>query len=134
MFANHLANLPQFAALFVAGALLLAAFWALYTLATPHDELALLRAGNVSAALMLAGAMLGYALPLGVALARSMDLMQLAQWGVVALIVQFAAYLLLRLSQRELHEAILQDRVSVALWAATLSLCAGILNAGAQLA
>lgn len=134
MIANYLTTLPQFAMLFAAGMLLLAAFWALYTLVTPHDELALIRAGNLSAALMLAGAMIGYALPVGVALARSADLMQLAQWGGVALVVQFGAYLAVRLLHRGLHEAILQDRVPVALWAATMSLCAGIVNAGAQFA
>ncbi|GMU43438.1 MAG: hypothetical protein IT479_08645 [Xanthomonadales bacterium] len=90
MYSNYLATLPQFALLYAAGLLLLAAFWALYTWVTPHDELA------PSAALMPAGAMLGCAHRL-----RS-------------------------------HAAILQDRISVALWAATISLCAGILNAGAQ--
>lgn len=131
---NYLSNLPEFAAFFAVGLLLLAVFWALYTLATPHSELELIRAGSVSAAVMLAGAMLGFAIPVAVAMARSEDLMQLAQWGGIALVVQFAAYLALRLLHRDLHEAIAQDRLSVAVWAATLSLCAGIINAGAQLA
>ena len=131
---NYLSTLPEFAAFFATGLLLLATFWALYTLVTPHAELALIRAGSVSAAVMLAGSMLGFAIPVAVAMARSEGVMQLAQWGGIALIVQFAAYLMLRLTHRDLKEAIEQDRLSVALWAATLSLCAGILNAGAQLA
>lgn len=131
---NYLSNLPEFAAFFAVGLLLLATFWALYTLATPHRELELIRAGSVSAAVMLAGAMLGFAIPVAVAMASSEDFMQLAQWGAVALVVQFAAYLALRLLHRGLHEAIEQDRLSVAVWAATMSLCAGIINAGAQLA
>jgi putative membrane protein len=133
MTANYLTTLPAFASFFGMGLLLLALFWGLYTLATPHAELELIRAGNVSAAVMLAGAMIGFALPVAVAMARSEDLMRLAQWGSVALIVQFGTYLALRLMHRGLHEAIEQDRLSVALWAATLSLCAGLLNAGAQL-
>ena len=131
---NYLSNLPEFAAFFATGLLLLATFWALYTLITPHSELALIRAGSLSAAVMLAGSMLGFAIPVTVAMARSEDVMQLAQWGGIALIVQFGVYLVLRLSHRDLHEAIEQDRLSVAFWAATLSLCAGIVNAGAQLA
>jgi len=134
MIPNYLSNLPEFVAFFATGVLLLGVFWALYTLATPHSELQLIGMGNVSAAVMLAGAMLGFALPVAVAMAKSEDVMQLAQWGGVALIVQFGAYLCLRLLNRGLHEAIEQDRLSVALWAATLSLCAGIINAGAQLA
>jgi len=129
--SNYLSTLPAFAAFFAMGILLLAAFFALYTLVTPHSELELIRAGSVSAALMLAGSMLGFAIPVAVAMARSENVMQLAQWGGIALIVQFAAYLVLRLTHRQLHEAIEQDRLSVALWAATLSLCAGIINAGA---
>ncbi len=134
MMSNYLSSLPQFAVFLAAGFLLLALFWTLYTFVTPHDELALIRAGNVSAAIMMAGAMLGFALPVAVAMARSEDLMQLAQWGSVALLVQFCAYVLLRLMHRGLHQAIEQNQVSVALWAATLSLSAGIINAGAQLA
>ena len=129
--SNYLSTLPAFAAFFAMGILLLAAFFALYTLVTPHSELELIRAGSVSAALMLAGSMLGFAIPVAVAMARSENVMQLAQWGGIALIVQFAAYLVLRLTHRQLHEAIEQDRLSVALWSATLSLCAGIINAGA---
>jgi putative membrane protein len=134
MMANYLTNLPEFALFFAIGILLLAVFWSLYTLATPHSEIELIRAGSVSAAVMLAGSMLGFAIPVAVAMARSEDAMQLAQWGGIALAVQFGAYLALRLLHRDLHEAIAQDRLSVAVWAATLSLCAGIINAGAQLA
>lgn len=132
--SNYLSTLPHFALILAVGFVLLALFWSLYTFATPHDELALIRAGNVSAAIMLAGAMLGFALPVGVAMAKSQDLMELAQWGSVALLVQFAAYVVLRLMHRGLHRAIEQNQVSVALWAATMSVCAGIVNAGAQLA
>lgn len=134
MMSNYLSTMPHFASFFGVGILLLALFWTLYTFATPHDDLALIRAGNVSAAIMLAGAMLGFALPVGVALAKSADLMQLAQWGSVALLVQIAAYVLLRLMHRGLHQAIEQDQLSVAVWAATMSLSAGIVNAGALLA
>ena len=131
MMSNYLSHLPQFAAFLAIGLLLLAVFWSFYTFATPHRELELIRAGNVSAAVMLAGAMLGFALPVAVAAARSEHVMQLAQWGGIALMVQLGVYLALRLLHRDLHAAIEQDRLSVAVWAATLSLCAGIINAGA---
>jgi len=131
---NYLAELPHFLAFLGMGLLLLGVFWSLYTLVTPYDEIVLIKAGNSSAAVILAGAVLGFAIPVGVAMAKSGTVMQLAQWGAVSLIVQFAAYLILRLLHRELHDAIQQDRLSVALWGATLSLGAGIINAGAQLA
>lgn len=131
---NYLAELPHFFAFLGMGLLLLTVFWALYTLVTPYDELDLIRAGNVSAAIILAGAIIGFALPIGVALHKSETVLELAQWGVVALAVQFLVYLLLRLIHRDLHHAIEQDRIAVAVWGATMSLSAGIINAGAQLA
>lgn len=134
MMPNYLSGLPHFMAFLGMGLLLLTVFWSLYTLLTPYNELELIKAGNTSAALILAGAVLGFALPVGVAMSKSDTVMQLAQWGGVALIVQLAVYLLLRVVHRELHHAIEQDRIAVALWAATLSLSAGIVNAGAQLA
>lgn len=132
MMPNYLSTLPQFLALFATGVLLLTVFWSLYTLVTPHRELELIRAGNLSAAVMLAGAMLGYALPVAVAMARSEGIWALAQWGAVALVVQLLTYAGQRWLLRGLHEAICQDRLSVALWVATLSVSMGLLNAGAQ--
>lgn len=133
MMPNYLSTLPAFLAFFAMGILLLGVFWSLYTLATPHDEMALIRSGNVSAAVMKAGAMLGFALPVAVAMGKSESVMQLAQWGGVALLVQFGTYLVLRLMHRDLHGAIERNELSVAIWAATMSLSAGMVNAGAQL-
>jgi len=134
MMPNYLAELPHFFAFLGMGLLSLTVFWSLYTLVTPYDELALIKAGNLSAAIILAGAVIGFAIPIGVAMSKSETVMELAQWGAVALLVQMLAYLVLRLVHRDLHHAIEQNRVSVALWGATLSLAAGIVNAGAQLA
>ncbi len=134
MMPNYLAELPHFFAFLGMGLLQLTVFWSLYTLVTPYNELDLIKAGNVSAAIILAGAMLGFAVPIGVAMKKSETVMELAQWGVVALLVQFVVYLVLRLAHRDLHHAIEQDRISVAVWGASLSLAAGIVNAGAQLA
>ncbi len=134
MIPNYLTELPQFLALLGMGVLLLGVFYSLYTFLTPHSELALIFEGNTAAAIMLAGAMLGFALPVAVSLAHSSSVMALAQWGASAMVVQLAAYAALRLLHRGLHTAIEQNRVSIALWAATMSLALGMLNAGAQLA
>ncbi len=134
MMPNYLSELPQFLSLLAMGVLLLGVFFSLYTFLTPHSELTLIFEGNTAAATMLAGAMIGFSLPVGASLANSSSVMALAQWGFAALVVQLAAYALLRLIHRGLHAAIEQNRVSVALWAATMSIALGILNAGAQLA
>lgn len=134
MIPNYLSQLPEFLAVFAMGALLQALYWSVYTAITPQRELDLIWSGNVAAAVMMGGAMLGYAIPLLAAMASSRELMGLAQWGAVALVVQLAAYLILRVLHRDLTRAIEEGRLSVAIWAATMSVVAGLINAGAILA
>jgi putative membrane protein len=50
-------------------------------------------------------------------------------WGVVAMIVQLAIYALARITQPQLATAITEDRVSVAIVLAGVSLGVGVLNA-----
>jgi putative membrane protein len=132
MLPNYLQALPQFLFYLGAGILLLALFWSLYTYLTPHDEIGLIRAGNNSAALLLVGALLGFLIPLAKAIGMHTTVMALAQWALVALLVQLAVYVLLRLLWRGLHEDILADRVPVALLCGFLSVAAGVLNAAAM--
>jgi putative membrane protein len=57
----------------------------IYVIMTPHKELALIRAGNPSAALAFAGVVVGLAIPLGSCLAYAFGLWDLVIWGVVTL-------------------------------------------------
>jgi putative membrane protein len=130
MFDPVLASLPAFAGYFAAAALLLAAFLALYILITPYSEVALIREGNVAAAICLAGAMVGYALPIAVAVAVSHSLTTMVGWGVVACAVQLVVYAAARFALPGLNRAIPQGQIASAIFLASLSLAAGILNAG----
>lgn len=130
MFDPVIASLPAFAGYFATAAVLLAVFLALYLYVTPYDELALIREGNVAAAVSLAGAMIGYALPIAVAVAVSHSLAVMAGWGVVACIVQLLAYVVARLAQPQINQAIPQGKVASGIFLASLSFAVGILNAG----
>jgi putative membrane protein len=72
------------------------AIWALgiglYMSVTPHDEIALVRAGNTAAGLSFGAAVLGIALPIAATLASSHSLIDLAVWGGTALIIQLGAF------------------------------------------
>jgi putative membrane protein len=58
---------------------------------TPHDEVALVRAGNPTATVPLAGAVVGFALPVGAPPSRSRwNLLGAAVWAVVALGAELA--------------------------------------------
>lgn len=129
MFDTVLNSLPAFATYFAAAAAIVAGFVALYALITPYNELALIRDGNVAAAVSLAGALMGIALPVAVAVAVSHNLMAMVGWGVVACLVQLVAYLAARLALPHLALDIPQGRLASAIFLAAISVGVGILSA-----
>lgn len=71
-----------------------------YIMLTPHREVALVREGNVAAAVSLGGILLGLAIPLSVSLKASTNLIDLMLWGAATLVVQL---LISRLADLVLH-------------------------------
>jgi putative membrane protein len=71
-----------------------------YIMLTPQKEVALVREGNLAAAVSLGGILLGLAIPLAASLKVSANLTDLTLWGVAALVVQL---LISRLTDLVLH-------------------------------
>ena len=132
MLPNYLSALPHFLSYFAMAALLLGVFWSMYTFLTPHDELALIRQGNISAATALVGALIGFALPVAAALLHSVSIMALIQWSLVAMALQLGVYALLRLMMPQLGASIAADRPAASILLAGISIVCGILNAAAM--
>lgn len=129
---EYLSTFPAFATYFGTGVLLCAAFVLVYLLLTPQREIALIRGGNVCAALCLGGALIGFALPLSSAIAHSVNIADLALWGAVALAVQTGAYLVVRFWFRDLRAHVEADRVAVGVMVAAVCIAVGLLNAAAM--
>ncbi len=129
---TDLSTLPAFAAYFGLGVLFLAVFCTVHVWLTPQREFALIRHGNVAAAISLGGAMLGFVAPMSSAIAHSVSLLDLALWGLVALIVQWLAHLSIRLLVHDLAAQIEADNRAVATFAATVALAVGFVNAAAM--
>lgn len=127
--ANFLTMLPNFLAYFGVATVLLAFFLLIYLNATPYKEITLIRGGNAAAAVSLSGTLLGYALPIANVIAHSDTLLDLALWGIVAGVVQLAAYFVARLALPQLNEDIPAGRLAPATFLAALSLTVGIINA-----
>jgi len=108
---------------------LLVAFSWLYDKVTPYDEMQLIRDGNTAAAVAYSGAIIGLALPLGSAVAHSVNPIDMLIWGVVALAVQVLVYFLVRRLLPHLNSNIPENKVAPAILLATISLAAGIINA-----
>ncbi|MCG2575420.1 DUF350 domain-containing protein [Dechloromonas sp. XY25] len=130
MFDPVISSLPAFAGYFATALALLVVFVVLYIFVTPYSELALIRDGNTAAAVSLGGAVVGYALPIAVAVVTSHNIMTMVGWGVVACVVQLLVYVVARLALPQINLAIPQGKVASGIFLASLSLGIGILNAG----
>ncbi|MFC4526862.1 DUF350 domain-containing protein [Dyella halodurans] len=128
----ELSTLPAFAAYFGFGVCFLALFCTVHIWLTPQRELELIRHGNQAAAISLVGALLGFAAPLASAMAHSVSMLDLAVWGVVALVVQWLAHVAMRLLIHDLAAQIESDNRAVAVLAAGVAVAVGVVNAAAM--
>lgn len=124
-----LAAIVGYATHLIAAALLLGAFFVLYTKLTPFDELALIHAGKASAALSLGGALIGFSLTLGSSIVHNATLMEVIAWAILAMIVQCLVY---TIASRVLHTVSAEIEAGNAAMGGlmgSISLVAGIVNA-----
>lgn len=129
MIVHSISTLPSFLAYLALALLILAVFLRVYVTVTPYREFALIREGNLAAAVSLAGTIIGFALPVADVIRNSKDLVDLAVWSVVACLVQLLAYLAARLTMPHLAEDIPAGKVAPALFLAALSVGVGLINA-----
>ena len=94
---DSFAGFDDFLVYLAVALLLLYSFVWLYIRVTPWREMALIRAGNMAAAFSLSGAILGFIVPLASAIQHSVSLVDMAIWGVIALVVQIAAFVVVKL-------------------------------------
>ncbi|WP_193184106.1 DUF350 domain-containing protein [Nisaea sediminum] len=129
--SSLLAGFPYFAAHFGAAVAMLFVGAMIYVRITAHDEMALIRQGNVAAALSLAGAIVGLALPLAFCLAGSVSILDIVIWGSVTLIIQILAFRLVDLAVKNLSERIEQGEIGPAVLLVSVKLSVASLNAAA---
>jgi putative membrane protein len=107
----------------------LAVFVALYIRVTPYREIALIREGNMAASFSLSGALLGFIVPLASAVQHSVGLVDMAIWGVIAMVVQLLTFVVVRLLIPSLTQDIPANKGSAGFFLGSLSLGVGLLNA-----
>lgn len=129
-----LSGTGAFALSFLVSLVLLAVFVSLYSLVTAHREMRLIRSGNKAAALSLGGAIVGFVIPVGKAVAQSVDLTDLVVWAAVAFVAQVLAYAIAAASMPHLSRSIEQDHIASGILLAALAVSIGTLNAAAMTA
>jgi putative membrane protein len=103
----------------------------IYTIMTPHKELALIRAGNPSASLAYGGVIVGLAIPLGSCLAHSFGLFDLLIWGVVTLLIQLLAFRFADIFLRDLPRRIAEGDVAAAVFLMSIKIALALILSGA---
>jgi len=104
---------------------------AVYTRITPHDEIKLIRHGNVAAAISFSGAVLGLAIPLAFCLAASVGVWDILIWGVVTLILQLLALRVIEAVMQGMSHRIEAGEVGPAILLFAVKLSVAAINAAA---
>jgi putative membrane protein len=119
-----LSGLADFFIFFVIAVALVALYLITYTLATAHNEFALIRRNVISAAVALGLSLVGFALPLASAIVHAQNVLDCVVWGLVALVVQILAYWMVRLLLPDLSQRIASGEMAAALILGAASLAA----------
>lgn len=85
-----------------------------YVKITPHHEFQLVRDGNASAGLSLAGVVIGMAMPLAFSLAASVNELDIVFWGLVVIALQLLAFVAAHLMLRDLSRRIENNEMASA--------------------
>jgi putative membrane protein len=129
------ASALAFLVAFVAAGLFTVAFKILYQWVTPYNEGALIREGNVAAALALGGALVGYVLPLASALSNTVSLVEFCAWAALAGVLQIAAFTLVRVVvMKDVAARIEKGEIAAGVYLMSISLAVGVLNAACMTA
>ena len=129
---TSLLGVPNFLLYMAVGAALLALFMMVYIKITTHDELALIREGNLTASVALSGTMIGFVIPLSKSMAQAASVPDMVIWGALAFSVQLLAYFVVRMMVPGLTQKIESNTLAAGMLLAAGSIACGLLNAAAM--
>ena len=128
---SFLAGIPFLLSHFGVTVLMLVIGVFIYMWITSHDERALIREGNTAAAISLAGAILGLAIPLAFCMASSVNVYDIVIWGIVTLVIQLAPFWIIDIWLRDLSKRIEEGQVGTAILLVSVKLAVASINAAA---
>jgi putative membrane protein len=126
---DSFAGFDDFLVYLAVALVLLAIFIALYVRVTPYREFALIREGNMAASFSLSGSVLGFVIPLSSAIQHSVSLVDMALWGLIAMLVQIAAFVGVKLLLPSITQDIPANKGAQGFFLGCMSLAVGVLNA-----
>ncbi|KKC98836.1 MULTISPECIES: DUF350 domain-containing protein [Photobacterium] len=131
LLTQSLAGLGSFIIYFAISIVFLMLFKVIFVRITPYDEWKLVKEEkNTAAAITLSGSILGYALAISGAASNSVNFIDFSIWGVVALLAQMLAYVIVRVGfMPRIAERIEAGEIPAGLLMAATSVSVGLLNA-----
>jgi putative membrane protein len=105
--------------------ILLGLFVLVYVRVTPYNDFEQIDRDNSAAAVVLAGAVLGFTFPLVAAIYFTQSLLEMVAWAAITCVVQLIVFVLLRRQAKRIEEG----HVSSAILVATFSVAVGLLTA-----
>ncbi len=108
---------------------LLAMFVTIYVKITPYREIALIRDNNMAAAFSLSGALIGMVIPLANAIEFSVNPVDMAIWGFIALAIQLFVFVIARIALPNIAVDIPAGKTAPGFFLGAISIAAGLLNA-----
>ena len=124
--------LPVLFVQFATALVLLGLGIACYTAITPFRERQMIRDGNAAAGAVVMGTLVALAIPLAAKLATSATVLDILIWGIVALVIQLAAFAAAAGLMRGLRGMIEAGNVAAALVLVGIQLAVALLNAAAM--
>ena len=125
----YLDALPHFLTYFGVAILLAVLFLVAYQAITPQREFQLIREGKTAPALSLAGAFVGFAIPMAVVISHSVNLLDVALWGVTVLVVQVVAFFAVEKAFKGIAARITDNCSASGVFMGGIAVGVGILNA-----
>jgi putative membrane protein len=126
---DSFAGFDDFLVYLAVSLVLLALFVSIYIRVTPYREIALIRDGNMAASFSLSGSLLGFIIPLAAAVQHSVGLVDMLIWGLIAMVVQILAFVVVKMLVPSLTQDIPANKGGAGFFLGSLSLGVGLLNA-----
>ena len=108
---------------------LLSIFVTIYVRITPYKEFTLIRENNMAAAFSLSGALIGMVIPVANAVEYSVNPIDMAIWGFIALAIQLLVFVVARIAMPNIVMDIPAGKTAPGFMLGAISIAAGLLNA-----
>ena len=129
--ASLVAGVPVMVGQFLVTMAVLVVGVLIYQSLTPVREAEEIGKGNNAAALSFGAAVLGLAIPLAACMANSINALDIALWGIVAVVLQLAVFFGLNLIFRDLSARITRGELAPAIAMTATKLAVALINAAA---